>query len=263
MRAELKTDSDNDDDQSWDKLVGTYETPSVEPPAEQPNELLNIADTGEYDSEDLDNILQMLGMSHMRDQLKKNTAGENDSTKSVDSKSIKSKPKSKIQQLRRQSEKLTPKKLLSHKVKGPHVVWQQTDMLIQLAIKIGDEERFFLQISPTELLFQVNHEDEGETRGLALALYGVIDSRQATFEKRGLNVVINLPKVGFVEWPRLLKLNETVQNIQYNFDAFKVFDYGQLPSKPDDQNDTNSVDGDGSTESPGQFSEEEVLFDFA
>lgn len=260
LRQELPRDNavEDDDDGDWEHLVGTHE--HVQPanaPTEADENLLSTFENLDFEDEELENALALFSPQDLpafralKEQIQREMAKLTDASKNEETPPPEMETSQKVA-----DPPLAPVKsadLLKQKAKSPSVIWQQNDEVILLQIKIGDVEEYFLEISSKELVFQMLDLVDNEVKALAFAFYGVVDVARTSFEKRGLNLVVRLAKVGHHEWPRLLEMEERLMYVKYNYDHLNVIDdhiefKKERPRRirADDSDDDNDEDSSNS-----------------
>lgn len=105
---------------------------------------------------------------------------------------------------------------LSYLVKQPMIVWQQNEVKVRLSISATDCIDYGMKISDTTIEIAISYENNRQEKAI-IDLYCGVVPKLCSHEKRGLNIVANLPKKETnVEWPRLTESKERSQFIRFS-----------------------------------------------
>lgn len=114
--------------------------------------------------------------------------------------------------------------LLIHTTHQPEVLWQQNDFLVILKIHVSDNQDYHLEIRKNTMIF-VNFLPNEETQILVINFFGLIDVTRVSYQIRGLNLLIRLPKrFAGIFWSRLTKEDEKFSHIKYNLETMTSLD---------------------------------------
>lgn len=230
----------NDDaEEDWEKFVGTYKPAEVAPSVPSnanPNSIANF-NLNNFEHEEFVEILNFFGCGHLAKQLKPDNKSpnlpnllalpapeqegnniqnedKNMNLPTIDENNVDMGPN---------NIKLSPLICL---FKTPEVIWQQNETFVVLSIKLGDTEAYYLEITEQDLILEFKSDPvDEEPRVLLLNFYAAIDTRLASYEKPGLNLIVRLPKLfKGINWLQLQATDEKFAYIKYNYDALIILD---------------------------------------
>lgn len=259
--TESKPDEDEED---WEKYIGTYKPAPQTTLTQNTNGTFDF-DFDDMDEEDLESALAFFGLDHLMP--KKNGISQSNLPKIENGTEHLPNEHQKNdgvnddeKQIMKNNQALNHIKIsqLTSQYKSPEVIWQQNELFVIMSIKLGDTETFYLDITETDLILEFSDiQNDDETKVLMLNFFNYIDPSLASYQKRGLNLVIRLPKLfKGVSWTRLTKIDEKLSHIKYNFDAMNVLDEDCILQKVTTRPDSSDIEFESDGESIGDPQDE-------